>query len=672
MRSIKKKLLLTILGVAFGFSLIIFGVILSQLIIQRNTISDKGQREAKMLSTETEKMLGDLNQQVAQDFSGSSTKYFNNIFKNIRKHVNSISDELKDFYKENRNYGDLDSRVGIIEGVSKNKVEREFGVISPIRDFIKNLPQYNGEDVRSLDLYVVTESGMCLDGTGETLGNDYADLRKENWYQNVKKYGKVYWSGVFTGKVSKKVKVICAQPVYDAAGKFMGCVAGDMAVEAFQDIIEEFDEEQIKSVIFFDSSDELMYATNEYKKSDEAKKYLGKKKIIDMGDEIYSYSTLNETGWKICLVLDQEKMQDATQKIQKSIVKNANGITDIVQKSIQKSIVFFLISIAIGAVCVVIVTTFVAGSFVEPIRQLMQQVKVVGSGDLSHEIEVKSKDEIGQLADSFNMMTTELREYMDNVQRMTVDKERMTAELNVAKQIQLNMLPTEFPAFPNRRDFDIYATVHPVDVGGGNFYDFFMADKTHFCMVIGDVSGTGIPTTLFAVITKTHIKNYAQLGYHPERILAETNNQMSYKNDAGLTASVFVGIVDLQVGTMEYVNAGQMAPLWKHSGKDFEFLRAKSCFALGSMENVPYWKQSIILTQGDMIYMHTQGVASTVDRKDNEYTQEYLYEVLNALVKHEYELSDILNSIEEDLERFADGVQQPKDRTMLAFRFFGK
>ena len=100
-------------------------------------------------------------------------------------------------------------------------------------------------------------------------------------------------------------------------------------------------------------------------------------------------------------------------------------------------------------------------------------------------------------------------------------------------------------------------------------------------MVVGDVTGSGIPTTLFAVITKTHIKNYAQLGYQPDRILAETNNQLSYKNDAGLTASVFVGIVDLQTGMLQYINAGQMTPLWKNSGGDFKFLKSKSCFALG-------------------------------------------------------------------------------------------
>lgn len=102
-------------------------------------------------------------------------------------------------------------------------------------------------------------------------------------------------------------------------------------------------------------------------------------------------------------------------------------------------------------------------------------------------------------------MTGELQEHMAHLQSMTADKERMTAELNIARQIQMNMLPDKFPAFPERSEFDIYATIGFVDIGGSNFYDFFLVDKTHFCIVIGDVSGTGIPATLFAVITKTHI-----------------------------------------------------------------------------------------------------------------------------------------------------------------------
>ena len=154
--------------------------------------------------------------------------------------------------------------------------------------------------------------------------------------------------------------------------------------------------------------------------------------------------------------------------------------------------------------------------------------------------------------------------------------------------------------------------------------------------------------------------------------MAETNNQLSYKNEAGLTVSVFVGIVDLQTGVYWYSNAGQMSQLWKHSGKDFEFLSVKSGFALANMENVPYRKQSVHFAQGDMILLYTQGVSGTMDAKGNEYTREYLHEYLNLVLKQQYEMKDIADSILDDLKRFSAGMEQSRDSTLLLFRYFGK
>ena len=675
MKSIKKQLLITILGVVFGFSILIFFITLSQLVHQKNTIKEQGQKEAQVLSKETGETLGRLNEQVARDFAGSCSRYFNHKFAAITKHVNAIQENMDSLYQGGKSYGSLDKNVGLAEGVAAADVSKEFSVISPIRDFIKYLPEYDKEKLDKLDLYVMTDSGMCLDGAGSPMGEGYPDLRKEDWYQQakeIKKTGRAYWSGIFKGKVTGKTKVICAMPIRDRKGRLKGCAAGDMDVGAFQGMIEEFDEKQIVSVIFFDRGKEMMYATNGYENTDRIKAYLGKEEVVSQGDEVYAFSTLEETGWTICLVLNQEMISQTMKKLQVDVEKNAEGITGIVQESIERTIVIFGISMAVGIVLAVIITNFLAGVFVRPIRQLMSQVREAGSGNLNQQISVKSKNEIGQLANAFHNMTEELKKYMDNLQNMTASQERVAAELNVARQIQMNMLPQQFPAFSGKSEFDIYAVVNPVAAGGGSFYDYFMVDKTHLCMVIGEVTGTGIPSTLFAVITKTHIKNYAQLGYEPDRILAETNNQLSYKNEAGLTVSVFVGIVDLQTGVYWYSNAGQMSQLWKHSGKDFEFLSVKSGFALANMENVPYRKQSVHFAQGDMILLYTQGVSGTMDAKGNEYTREYLHEYLNLVLKQQYEMKDIADSILDDLKRFSAGMEQSRDSTLLLFRYFGK
>ena len=673
LKSIKTKLLITILGVAFGFSLLLFIVTISELQIQKGTIQRKSSKEAKMLSNNTQDTLSVFNRQIAMDYSSACNKYFNLSFANIRRHVTSVSTEISGLYNSD-NSMPLDNSVGIMGGIKRNEIESEFGKIAGIRRFIKNLPSYDPDPqkLKALDLYVVTESGMCLDGTFSSYPGNYPDLRKEDWYKHAKKQKDIYWSGLFKGKVTHQEKVTCVQSFFDQDNNFRGCAAGDISVDEFQEMLEKFDEKQIKSVIFFDSQGKLMYATNDYENVHKVESCLNQQEIVETDNEIYSFSTLEETGWSICLVLDQEAVNKTAVNMQTAIEKNAEGITDIVRGSIRRSIFLFVIIVAAGALLVFVITNFVAAGFVKPIRQLTNQVGVVGTGNLEQVISVDTKDEIGQLAGAFNKMLEELKEYMKNLQLVTTDKERMAAEADVAMQIQKNMLPNTFPAFPERNDFDVYAMLRSVEKGGSNFYDFFMVDKSHFCIVIGDVAGSGVPATMFAVVTRTHIKNYAKLGYHPDRILVETNNQLSEKNDAGLTVSVFIGLVDLLSGNMQYVSAGAQTPFWKHSGGDFDVLPCNSCFALANMANVPYVQQAVRLAQGDMLFLYTQGVPKTVDAKGNEYTEEYLQGQLNELMGQEYQLKGLMENINETLEQFSEDVPQKQDGTMVVFRYFGR
>lgn len=671
MKSIKTKLLFTILSIVLGFGMLILVITLSQLTAQRNTIQEQGMNEAQTMTRETTETLSTLNEQTAEQFASSCAKYFNYRFANIRRHVQAIQKKLTDLYREDAaHYGE--NRLCIVKGVSWGDVRQEYGIISPLTDFIFHLPEYNSRRLENLDLYYMTDSGMCVDGVQKNLRTGYLDLRKENWYETIKKSGKTYWSGRFTGQVSGKEKVLCGMPVYDKNRHFRGCAVGDITVGSFQKLIDEFDEKQVISVIFFDRDNNEMYATNEYKQVSQVRQYAKEKKTVTNGNEIYAFTELEETGWTICLVIDQESVRQTTEDLQNKVEKNAEGMVGIVQSGIRKILLFFIASMAAGIFLTAIITNVVSAGFVRPIRSLMEQVKIIGSGNLSHEISVRSRDEIGQLAGAFQEMTGELQDYMDHLQSMTADKERMAAELDVARQIQMNMLPIQFPAFPDHTEFDVCAGLRSVDAGGGSFYDYFMVDKTHLCIVVGDVTGTGIPTTLFAVITKTNVKNYAQLGYMPDRILLETNNQLSSNNDAGLNVSAFVGIIDLQSGLLQYTAAGQIAARWKHSGTDFELLEGKPCFELGNMENVPYWKQSVCLSQGDMLFVHTQGLAETVDDKGNEYTAEYVYDYLNAAVRHQYELLEIVESMKKDQEQFAGDAVQQKDSVLMLFRFYGK
>lgn len=677
-KSIRGKLFLVILGVAFSFAFLLFLTSLTQMYNQKNNIEHTNKIASKELSEETKVKLEEMNKQIARNFSQTYNEKINQNFESMRKNIDAVANYMQVLYELDTYSRKFDNRLGVMGGAKKEEILEEFYQIKGIRNFIQTIPDYDVNDLDSLDIYVVTDSGICLDGTsGSNFSNyeigEYTDLRTTSWYKNAKKVSnkkehRYYWASMFKGSASQKEKINCAVPFFDGEGTFKGVIAGDITKEHIKETVLQINEEQIDYVILFNEAGKVMLNPYEYK---QAETLTITDEILIQDNSIITFTKLKETDWTICLIFRQDAIIEASEFIASSIEENAAKVSQIIADSIKKSIFLFLIIVAIGFGILLLISNMVSGNFVKPIQQLTKQVKIIGSGNLDQTIKVNSNDEIGQLANSFNDMTKELKDYMENIKHMTADKERFAAELNVAKKIQMNFLPSRFPAFPDREEFDIYAKANLVLEGGGNFYDFFFIDKRFFCIVIGDCTGTGIPTTLMAIVARTNIKNYAQQGHSPSRIMFQTNSQLSYNNEAGRTVAVFLGIIDLSTGIMDYINAGIKNPFWKHSGNEFIPLEGKSCIPLASMENVPYWHQSISLVQGDLLFLYTQGVSETIDVRGNIYTEEYLNEYLNQLVEKEFILKSIIDDVEKDLIRFSGGVEQKQDSTMMIFRYFG-
>ncbi len=284
--------------------------------------------------------------------------------------------------------------------------------------------------------------------------------------------------------------------------------------------------------------------------------------------------------------------------------------------------------------------------------------------------QIKTKDEIQNLAESILKMQTDINDYINNITHITAEKERISAEMNVATNIQLSMLPSVFPAFPERPEFDIYAKLEVASEMDGDFYDFFLVDQTHLAVVIGEIMGQGVPAALLMMITRTLIKNYSQLGYSPARVFAEANNQLS-ENNEGMTATAFLGVIDLVSGEFTYVNAAHNIPLLKHAGGEFDWLPTEDCFTLGIMEGVPYWQQSVHLVQGDLLFLYTNGLVKAENPAHTQYGLEQMQMRLNHVLGEVYDLEQIAKAMEQDVEDFREGVPRQKDITMLLFRYFG-
>ena len=328
-----------------------------------------------------------------------------------------------------------------------------------------------------------------------------------------------------------------------------------------------------------------------------------------------------------------------------------------------------LISFAIIGITIILYIFFVRKMVTKPVGKLTaftQEITKTGTFENQH-IDIKTGDEIESLSQSFNFMLAELENYIANLSKVTAEKERIGAELDIAKHIQASMLPCIFPAFPERKEFDIYATMEPAKEVGGDFYDFFMVDDTHLAIVMADVSGKGVPAALFMVIGKTLIKDHTTPGRDLGKVFTEVNQLLCESNSEELFITAFEGVLDLATGEFVYVNAGHEMPFICKAGGDFEPYKIRAGFVLAGMEGMKYRAGSTRLEPGDKIFQYTDGVTEATNLKNELYGMNRLGAILNKVKGGTP--NDILPAIKKDIDEFVGDADQFDDITMLCLEY---
>ena len=311
--------------------------------------------------------------------------------------------------------------------------------------------------------------------------------------------------------------------------------------------------------------------------------------------------------------------------------------------------------------------------FVRPIKRMAGAAAEFVSGGQDGEfsssiasLSVRSHDELRLLCNSMKTMEQNIREYVNNLREVTSEKERIGAELDVARHIQSSMLPCIFPAFPERREFDIYATMTPAKEVGGDFYDFFMVDERHLAIVMADVSGKGVPAALFMVIGKTLIKDHTTPGRDLGEVFGEVNRLLCESNSEGLFITAFEGVLDLFTGEFRFVNAGHEMPFIGRKNV-FHPEKIRPGFVLAGMEEMRYRSGVLYLDAGDKLFQYTDGVTEATDAANTLYGMERLEATLSA---HGADTpQQICEAVKEDIDAFVKDAPQFDDITMLCLEF---
>ncbi len=282
----------------------------------------------------------------------------------------------------------------------------------------------------------------------------------------------------------------------------------------------------------------------------------------------------------------------------------------------------------------------------------------IAAGNLDTVIDVRTHQEFSKLSDNVNTTVNTLKGYIEEAEH------RHDAELELARHIQHSALPSVFPPFPERHDFDIFASMEPAREVGGDFYDFFMLDSHRLVVLIADVSGKGVPAALFMMQAKTEIHSLVESGLDVDATFTETNRRLCEANESGMFVTAWLGMLDLTTGMLSYANAGHNPPLVRRAGGDYEYLRvAKPNFFLAGMDGIKYRKYTMPLFPGDRLFLYTDGVTEACNPEEDMYGEDRLLTVLNGdpgLPPHK-----TCETIATSVHSFANGAEQSDDITML-------
>jgi len=532
------------------------------------------------------------------------------------------------------------------------------------------------EDVIT-NIYLATDKLMvCCDKNANLAeldadGESYYDYRDMGWYKNAMGgNGKPLFQKSYLDSYGRGLMTSCSVPFY-INGKRAGVVSMDILTTDLNNSIIDVNFGEGSYAFLVDEDGDVIASPYMKRNSDDflniresmlvepqlaEKMLLGERGVERTSDGIYfAYAPIESTGWEMVISIPESL-----------ILEPINQMSDRLRLTIVGFIIIFII---VGTV-VLIFGSRLAKRFTEPIIALEKDVEVIAGGNLQYKAQVRSNNEIGDLASCVNTMAMSLDNYINDLTRITAEKERLGAELDVATHIQSSMLPCIFTAFPERNEFDVFALMTPAKEVGGDFYDFFMVDESHVAFVVADVSGKGVPAALFMVIGKTLIKDHTTPGSDLEVVFREVNNILCESNSENMFITAFEGVLDLKTGELRFINAGHETPfIYRKNGK-FEAYPVKACFVLAGIENTEYKGGSCILEPGDKVFQYTDGVTEATNAENELYGMGRLSKILRTV--GDKRPDEILPAVKADIDAFVKEAPQFDDITMLCLEYKGK
>lgn len=511
----------------------------------------------------------------------------------------------------------------------------------------------------------------------DMLGSESYPYFYYDWYQIPKELQQPQWSEPYRdvggGNIIMATYSVPFYKTVDGQRKFMGVVGADISLEALSKIVS--------SIKILRTGDGFLISRNgafvTHKRpelimnetifgiaeaqNDSRLREVGRRMINGLsGSSRYTsittgrpsfiyYAPVKSSGWSVGVVFPQVEFDEDVNRISITVV--LLGVFGLL-----------LLSLAV---------LLIARTITNPLRAMVPVAEKIGAGDFDVELPPQARgDEVGKLSAALDRMRGSLKDYIARLTETTATKERMEHELKIAHDIQMSILPKIFPPFPNREEFDIFAVIKPAKEVGGDFYDFFEIDDEHICFVIGDVSGKGVPASLFMAVTKTLIKATAAHRTSPGEILSDVNRELSTDNDSAMFVTIFLGVLNTATGEVKFVNGGHNPPLFMSGAGAVTFIEVLPGPVVGAMEDFVYPTKSVSLRKGDAIFLYTDGVTEAMDEKGELFSETRLIEHISAL--RGGTIKNLVSGMVEEISAYEGQMPQTDDITMMVIQFRGK
>lgn len=496
-------------------------------------------------------------------------------------------------------------------------------------------------------------------------------IRMEDYYKKMAgEIANYFTQEISADVINKYYSTLEKDEAYDGIHRQMNHMLKECDMESLYIIVPDgendytfvFDATEYDSPDYFDLGSRDVYYGN-------AKEML--ENVWNGGESVGSVSNSKEFGY---LVSVARTIKDADGNPVAAIIADISVemINDHIRSLVTGSV---LIASLLAVITMVLYYIYTWKIVISPIRRLEKATSEFPfSEDENGNLQVtkerhRSGDEIGSLFKSVVEMEQSIVSFMTNLRTVTAERERIGAELNVATQIQSSYLPSIFPPYPDRKEFDIYAMMHPAKEVGGDFYDFFFIDDNHLCLVIADVSGKGVGAAMFMMISKTFINGHAHIDMSPAKILAEVNDRLCENNTAEMFVTVWLGVLDIRTGIITAANGGHEYPFIQKAGGEYELFKDKHGLALGAYPGVKYTEYEIQLNKGDAIFVYTDGVAEATNANNELFETGRALASLNS--QPDANVETTIDNVKKGIDEFVQDAPQFDDITMMTLRYYG-